>query len=355
MRVILSAGHLNIGQITADKGINPAEFRTATGAQGTEAGPNEAVVERAASLLAAAGVTVLATDAIYHAEVYGEDADLCVFVHHDGTTAFGHDHPQWSGADVVHSGPSTVATDDRAAQFVATWKRIAPGIDGITDEHVDTADMLEYYGGLYRTANTPAALVECSIWGDADGERHDVDTEKEGDALALAIADYLGVTIDGQILPGDGATGGGGTDDRPGGGGGGGVDNRTWPLAGGAFTASALVDAGDGRGVTIRDNGTGLQFWIGHGFFDEWLRDGDLSDPAGAFERALADDGAPLTVEYTAVASLIRGGQPTTVQWFERARYEWDPDSGVVRRGRVGAEAMGRFQGALPVGSGHAA
>jgi hypothetical protein len=197
--------------------------------------------------------------------------------------------------------------------------------------------------------------VECSIWGGSDGQRRDVDTDKEGDALASAIADYLGVALDGQIPEESGAGVGAGADGAGRDAGGGGADDGALTLAGGAFTASSFTRDGDGRGVALRDNRSGLSFWIGHGFFDEWIGDGDLSDPGAAFERALADDGAPLTVEYTSVAPLIRGGQPTTVQWFERARYEWDPDSGVVVRGRVGAEAMGRFQGALPVGSGHAA
>lgn len=355
MRIILSAGHLNIGEITAEKGMNPALLRTATGALGTEALPNQRVVERAAAALARAGVEVVETDACYHPEVYDADADLCVFVHHDGTTAFGHEHPQWSGADVVHSGPSTEDVDNRAQQFVDAWKRLQGATTGVTDEHVDTNDMLQYYGGWYRTANTPAALVECSIWGDAEGERADVDTDKEGDALAIAIGAYLGVTIDGQVPTHDPGDQPGGTDPGPGGDGDGESDDRTWPLAGGAFTAHAHRHSGDGRGISIRDERTGLDFRIGHGFYDEWITGLDMADPAAAFERALADDGAPITAEFTCVYPLVRNGQPTTVQFFERARYEWDPDSGVVTRGRVGAEAMSRFQGVLPVGSGHAA
>lgn len=171
-RIIVSAGHQNIGNITADK-IGQAsadDLRGGTGANG-EMQWNVQTASALANLLRAAGADVALTDAIYHEDVYAQDADLCVAIHYDGGGGTG--HAQYCMASVVHSGPSTENVDTRAQTFVDAWYKSYPLELHIPGSGPVTNDMLEYYGGWYRTAQTPMIILEHCLGADANGIRPD--------------------------------------------------------------------------------------------------------------------------------------------------------------------------------------
>ncbi|HEY8291755.1 MAG TPA: hypothetical protein VIG44_04680, partial [Thermomicrobiales bacterium] len=186
MRIIVSAGHEHISQIGPEKiGQASADaLRTATGALGREAEWTAPWADELVRLLGAAGVDAVRTDAIYHADVYGSDADLLICGHCDGVGGTG--HAQWCMIGTVHSGPSTTAADSRADAFAADWQAIYPQESGIAGNGPITTDMLQYYGGWYRGAETPMVLAEHCILGDASGWRADAPTPQQGAAWDFA-------------------------------------------------------------------------------------------------------------------------------------------------------------------------
>jgi hypothetical protein len=118
-----------------------------------------------------AGVDAVRTDAVYHADVYGADADLVVALHYDGVGGTG--RAQYCMAATVHSGPSTEAADSRADAVVATWYDSYPAQLGFAGNGPITDGMTQYYGGWYRTADTPMLLIEHCIGADGGGIRAD--------------------------------------------------------------------------------------------------------------------------------------------------------------------------------------
>lgn len=183
-RIIVHAGHENIGNITSDPNgvINPAALRGGTGANG-EMAFNSAWADELTRLLLATGADAVRTDAIYHANVYDQDADLVVAGHYDGGSGTG--HPQYCMASTVHSGPSTEAADALADVIVQEWYDSYPAAMGIAGNGPITVDMEQYYGGWYRTADTPMLLIEHCLGADANGIRADRPTPQ-----AAAAADF---------------------------------------------------------------------------------------------------------------------------------------------------------------------
>jgi hypothetical protein len=197
-RIIVSAGHENIGQITGDKGINAAQLRNGTGALGREAEWTAPWADALVAKLRALGIDAVRTDAIYHADVYGKDADLLIIGHCDGT---GTKRTQWCMAGAVISGGSTDAADNRAAAFVAIWNQVYPAATGIANNGPITNDMTEYYGGWYRTPTTPAVLVEHFILGNGGVWSNDLTPQQGADADAKAIAQWLGIAQAQSVTP----------------------------------------------------------------------------------------------------------------------------------------------------------
>jgi hypothetical protein len=185
-RIIVHAGHQNIGNITADKiGQASADtLRGGTGANG-EMAWNSATADALTALLAAAGVDAVRTDAIWHAAVYGPDADLIVAIHYDGIGGTG--RVQYCMAATVHSGPSTAEADARADGVIADWYALYPAQMGIAGNGPITDGMTQYYGGWYRTANTPMLLIEHCIGADGGGIRADRPTSEAAAAADFAV------------------------------------------------------------------------------------------------------------------------------------------------------------------------
>lgn len=191
-RIIISAGHENIGQITADKiGQSSADqLRAGTGALGEEAKWNGPWADALVAKLTALGVDAVRTDAIYHADVYGPDADLCLFGHCDGVDPA---RAQWCMAGPVLSGTETQAADNRASAFVAVWNQVYPGLVGIPNDGPITNDMTYYYGGWYRSNATPAVLIEHFILGEGGQWSTALTPEQGAAADAAAIAQFFGL------------------------------------------------------------------------------------------------------------------------------------------------------------------
>jgi hypothetical protein len=125
--------------------------------------------------------------------VYGSDADLLICGHCDGVGGTG--HAQWCMIGTVHAGPSSAAADTRADAFAADWQAIYPQESGIAGNGPITTDMLQYYGGWYRGAETPMVLAEHCILGDAGGWRADAPTPQQGAAWDFAaLAKHFNLT-----------------------------------------------------------------------------------------------------------------------------------------------------------------
>lgn len=194
VRVIVSAGHEHIGQITAEKiGQASADrLRGGTGALGREAEWTAPWADALCGKLAALGIEALRVDALYHPEVYGQDADLLLVGHCDGVA--GNGHPQWCMAGAIVSGGSSEGADTRAWAFCALWDEVYPRLIGIPADGPITDDMTGYYGGWYRTAATPAVLIEHGILGDATGWRADLPSpERAATADAAVVAQFFDI------------------------------------------------------------------------------------------------------------------------------------------------------------------
>jgi hypothetical protein len=194
VRIIVSAGHEGIQNITSDPNgtINPATLRGGTGANG-EMAWNAACADALTGLLTAAGVDAVRTDAIYHADVYGPDADLAYVIHYDGGAGTG--RAQYCMASTVHSGPSTTAVDALADAFVADWYAMYPAAMGIAGNGPITTDMLQLYNGWYRSASTPMVIGEHCLGADANGIRSDRPTpQAAADAVFAVMAKHFNLT-----------------------------------------------------------------------------------------------------------------------------------------------------------------
>lgn len=321
-RVLLAAGHLHIGDITDDRlaSGDADRLRNATGALGTEATPNSDVVQTAAAALRGSGVDVTTTDAIYHPDVYAQDYDLAVFVHHDGVGTFREQH---AGAAAMRSGNPDADALTVENNFVDAFDRLWPDATGITDTSLLTDNMTGLYNGWYCTPATPRVCVECAIWGADDSGQQEIDTTREGHALAQVISDTLGVQ-NGQASTGVGNGSEAGADSGKGSNGSEQPDGGTRTVAGNGWTARDIVANGDDRGVTIGFDGNINAYRIGHGFYDEWGGGADTDD---AIHAAVTRNGLPLTNEFV----ISTPGQPPRVtQVFERCVMQWTPDDGVT-------------------------
>jgi hypothetical protein len=282
-RIIVSAGHEHIGNITSDKigSASATRLRSSTGALGRETEWNGPWADALVGKLKALGMDAVRTDAIYHADVYGEDADLMIVGHCDGTNA---KRPQWCMAAAIVSGGSTDVADDRARAFAVTWYSIYPQLTGIASNGPITDDMTQEYEGWYRTKRTPAVLVEHFILGNGGVWSNDLSPEQGADADAQAVASYFGMAR---------------------------AQSMTRPIP----IANALP-----RWFPETRHS------IDHGFKGFWED----------HRNALQLFGFPLSEEFT-------DGTGLTVQWFERARFEWHPGSNLNRwdvlLARIGAEA----------------
>lgn len=192
-RVIVHVGHHNIAAITAEKiGQASADrLRTATGAGGAEVSWTIPWGVELTRLLNDAGADAVLVDAIYR-PVYADGAALVIAGHMDGVPGTG--APQWCMASAVYSGPSTEATDAHAAELAAAWSRDYPRALGIPRLGPVTEGMAQYYGGHYRTAETPMVLMEHGILYDGAGRRADApDPLRAAAADATIVAGWLGL------------------------------------------------------------------------------------------------------------------------------------------------------------------
>jgi hypothetical protein len=164
LRILVAAGHENIGNITSEKiGQDSANnLRGSTGALGREAEYNSVWANKLCALLSNVGIDGIRLDSIYHGD-YSNDADLVIVGHCDGVTDVS--HMQWCMASAVISGNSTNDADAKAEAFIDTWYSIYPSKAGIRGNGPITNGMVYYYGGWYRTANTPMVLIEHGILG----------------------------------------------------------------------------------------------------------------------------------------------------------------------------------------------
>jgi len=291
-RIIVSAGHEHIGNISADKigAASAARLRNSTGALGREAEWNGPWADALVGKLRALGMDAVRTDAIYHAEVYGDDADLMIVGHCDGTA---NKRAQWCMAAAIVSGGSSDVADDRAKAFAETWYAIYPQLTGIASNGPITADMTEEYEGWYRTKRTPAVLVEHFILGNGGVWSNDLSPEEGADADAQAVASFFGMAR---------------------------AQNVGGPIP---ITSVAPRWFPETR------------HYINRGFKAFWE---DHHDAVQIF-------GFPLSEEFVDSTGL-------TVQWFERARFEWHPGSNLnpwdVLLARIGAEALTTDNAAFP-------
>jgi hypothetical protein len=282
MRLIISAGHEHIGAITSDPNgvINAAALRGGTGANG-EMAWNAACADALTGLLRASGVDAVRTDAIYHADVYGPDADLAYVIHYDGGAGTG--HPQYCMASTVHSGPSTTAVDALADAFVADWYAMYPAAMGIAGNGPITTDMLQLYNGWYRTAGTPMVIGEHCLGADAGGIRGDRPTpQAAADAVFAVIAKRFGLNAP-NPAPGP-------------------PDQRLFPETGHSISGSFK------------------------GYWEQYRDDAE----------SLNRFGYPISGPEP---GKCRDGQMRTVQWFQRARFE-DWGGGDVRLSLLGSDML---------------
>ncbi len=192
-RIIVSAGHENIRNITAEKigSSSQANLRGGSGAGGIEATWTAPWADHLAHLLREMGVDVVRTDAIYHADAYGKRADLVISGHCDGTGGRKAQHCQ---AAAVVSGNSHDSADARAQQFVDLWYDIYPQASGIRGDGPITVGMRQYYGGWYRTPDSPMVLLEHQILADANGVRNDgIDPVRAAEIDAEVVRRFFGL------------------------------------------------------------------------------------------------------------------------------------------------------------------
>ncbi|HEX3722547.1 MAG TPA: hypothetical protein VHV31_07135 [Nitrolancea sp.] len=193
-RIIVSAGHENIQNITADKigASSQAALRTGTGALGREAQWTGPWADALVAQLKMFGINAVRTDAIYHADVYSADADLVIVGHCDGTNI---KRAQWCMAAPIISGGSTDAADAQAKAFTNIWYAVYPAATGIAANGPVTTDMTQEYEGWYRSPNTPAVLVEHFILGNGGVWSNDLTPAQGAEADASAITQWLGIEM----------------------------------------------------------------------------------------------------------------------------------------------------------------
>jgi hypothetical protein len=152
---------------------------------------------------------------------------------------------------------------ERARAFLTLWRDRYPTEMGIAGNGPITANMTGHYSGFYRTRSSPMVLVEHCILADAQGQRPDIPTPATAAQVeAEIIADFLG-ELRGMNLP---------------------VECRFFPET---------------------------RHSVCHAFLDFWQTNGGME----VF-------GLPLTEERTEVIE----GRALTVQYFERARFEFHPE-----------------------------
>jgi hypothetical protein len=265
-RVIVVAGHENIRNITAERigSTSATKLRGSTGALGLEAELfNTPWATALVTRLQQQGIEAVRTAAIFDANAYHADADLIVVGHCDGVRDL--DHPQHCMAAAVQSGAPgpTAGAMQRAEAFLALWRDRYPREIGIPGDGPITDNMTHYYGGFYRTRSSPMVLVEHCILGSGGRQRFDIPTPVDAAQVeAEIIADFLG-ELRGLSLP---------------------EECRFFPET---------------------------QHSVCHGFLAFWQAHGGLEQ-----------FGFPLTEERTEVIE----GRALTVQYFERARFEFHPE-----------------------------
>jgi hypothetical protein len=311
-RIIVSAGHENIGQLVGHDGgflgDDAQRLSGGTGAAG-EVQLNSATADEVVRLLGQShpDIEVIRTDARYD-DAYANDADLAVFIHADGVNDA--NAPQHAGCvPMVQKANSDAQA--RAKAFCDMYKQDAPSITHIENERLDTSDMDGLYNGDFLTVNTPAVCIETCIVGAAGGVvRTDaLSSGVAGAAIAKSIVDW-GIA-DGCIQA-NGADGGvspssGGDVGQTGTGGGTGSDS-----VGEWYT--------DERGFhSIKYSETGGKLLSGG--FGDYYHDTGYHDPTNT-DGVSPIYGFPLTNEFVAPGGFFKGtdpNKPIVCQVFERA------------------------------------
>lgn len=201
MRILVAAGHEGIQNITADmigqKSANT--LRGSTGALGIEAEYNGPWADSLCALLRNVGVDAVRLGATYSNE-YEQDADLLIFGHCDGVDT--PNHTQWCMASCVYSGNPTSQAIQTAENLVKVWYDIYPSSSGIVTNGPVTNDMQQYYGGWYRTENTPAVLIEHGILGSGNQRRYDFPNPQDAAQIDFeVISKVLGLEMPEQDVP----------------------------------------------------------------------------------------------------------------------------------------------------------
>lgn len=286
MYIVVSSGHWNTENITANKigGPSAARLRTATGAGGREKFWTIEWGRELALFLRKLGVDASHVDCIYGPQ-YGHDAQLIISGHMDGIGGSG--NPQWAMGAAVHSGDSTAAALQVAEMFIDLWNTRYKDIADISIDGPVTDNMTYYYQGWYKRPDVPMVILEHGILYDAEGLRADAPTPYEAAlADAMVIQEYF--NLQGQLT-------------------------------------LQVVDM-EQPCITVPETG----YPVCHGFRHYWQANGG----ARIF-------GFPLTNEYT---DVCEDGKRRTVQMFERARFEYYPEHAgtmyEVQLARLGAQIL---------------
>jgi hypothetical protein len=297
MRVVVQSGHWNIEHITDDH-LAAGSARTLSresGSLGRETELTIPVGTAVVNLLDQCGFDAVGVDACYTLE-WAEDAALALAIHGDGV-GFGNDRPQWCSMATVHSGPSTEAVDEVADGFVAVLASVYPAVTGLAANGPVTDGMTQYYGGWYRTADTPMVLIETAIFGGSDGKRTDIpDVNTIAAAIAVAVCKWA---------VGEGMN----------------VSEFATTLAASVGIGLVAGDAGTPHPPRGGDDGSDdpgapryfaeTNQTIANGFRRYYEKHGDI----GRF-------GYPLTPEF----GYIEDGETKTILVCQRAALEWHPD-----------------------------
>lgn len=199
VKVLIVQGHVNIQNITNDGACPGRDFTSLRGGTGS---PGEAawvgdVAQRLGVELAALGVAVTVTDAIYNAAVYGQNYDLAIVLHYhrDGRGSPDAQRPR------AHAAVPAVGYINEAARAIGQrWVDVfnaeyepATGIPVTLGRTTD--NMTDNYVWCYMGANTPAVLPEC---GNADLDApilFEPEVRRVVRALRNVTTKALGITI----------------------------------------------------------------------------------------------------------------------------------------------------------------
>lgn len=162
-KVCLQIGHVGIEGLQQEylrSWRSATILQKSTGASGERDWHWNQLMPKLRDKLIQAGVQVYIVDAIYRQEIYTQNYDLWISLHHDGGGT--NDRCMISAPnrntkpDYLNSG-----AQQEAERFCAIWKELYPQITGNpNNDNFITAGMVDYYGFDFVSMDTPAVIVE---------------------------------------------------------------------------------------------------------------------------------------------------------------------------------------------------